>query len=289
VAVAAAMLRVFIENGDRTARAKARLKYLLDKWGVEKFLAETQKKLAFPLARVPLDQCQPAHPPIRHGHLGVYKQSQPGRNYIGVAIPVGRMTVRQMRRLADLAQHYGSGELRLTVFQNLLLPNVPDGFVETVKRQLVRLGFHYAATSVAGGLIACTGNAGCQYAATNTKAQAVALARHLESKLTLDQPLNIHLTGCPHSCAQHYIGDIGLLGVKTPLGEGYHVVLGGGWGPEQALGKEVFHGIPFSELPALLETVLRVYLERRQPGEAFSEFTRRHDLKTLQEMFGHGG
>ncbi len=283
VAVAAAMIRVFIENGDRTSRAKARLKYLIEKWGIEKFLAETQKKLAFPL--VCSGEFQPAHPPIRHGHLGVFKQKQPGRNYIGVAIPVGRMTVRQMRRLADIAGNYGSGELRLTVFQNLILPNVPDGFVESVKRNLVRIGLHYEATSIAGGLVACTGNTGCKYAATNTKGHAVALARYLESKLSLDRPLNIHLTGCPHSCAQHYIGDIGLLGVKTPLGEGYNVVLGGGWGSEQGIGQEVFRGISFQELPALLENVLRVYLERRQPGEAFHEFVRRHDLKTLQEMF----
>lgn len=285
VAVAAAMIRVFIANGDRTARGKARLKYLLDKWGVEKFLAETQTKLPFPLVKVPLDQCQAAHPPIRHSHLGVFKQSQPGRNYIGVAIPVGRMTVRQMRRLADLAQNYGSGELRLTVFQNLIIPNVPDGFVETVKRNLIKTGFHYEATSIAGGLVACTGNTGCKYAATNTKGQAVELARYLEAKLTLDQPINIHLTGCPHSCAQHYMGDIGLLGVKTPSGEGYTVTLGGGWGAEQGVGKEVFKGIAFSELPALLETVLRVYLDRRHAGEAFHEFVRRHDLKTLQELF----
>ncbi len=285
VAVAAAMIRVFIEHGDRTARNRARLKYLLDKWGVEKFLAATQQKLVFPLARVPPGDCQPAHPPLRHGHLGVYRQAQPGRNYIGVAIPVGRMTARQMRRLADVAEHYGAGELRLTVFQNLLIPHVPDGFVETVKRSLERIGFHHSATSFAGGLIACTGNAGCKYAATNTKTHAVALARHLETTLALDQPLNIHLTGCPHSCAQHYMGDIGLLGVKTPLGEGYNVVLGGGWGHEQAIGKEVFQGIPFSELPALLENVLRVYLGQRATGEAFHEFVRRHDLKTLQEMF----
>jgi ferredoxin-nitrite reductase len=285
VAVAVAMIRVFIEHGDRTDRKKARLKYLIDTWGIAKFMDEVQKKLSFPMARVPLDQCQPASPPVRHGHLGVFKQRQPGRNYIGAAIPVGRMTVRQMRRLADLAQHYGSGELRLTVFQNLLIPNVPDGFVETVKRNLIKTGYHYEATSIAGGLVACTGNTGCKWASTNTKGQAVALARYLEKKVALDRPINIHLTGCPHSCAQHYMGDIGLLGVKTPLGEGYNVVLGGGWGHEQAVGKEVFKAIPFDELPALLERVLTVYLERRQAGEAFHEFVRRHELGALQEMF----
>jgi ferredoxin-nitrite reductase len=289
VAVAVAMIRVFNEHGDRTDRKKARLKYLLDQWGVEKFLEETRKKLAFPLAPFAREKCQPAHPPIRHGHIGVYKQAQKGRNYIGVVIPVGRMHTRQMRRLAELAQNYGSGSVRLTPWQNLLIPDVPDGFVETVKRNLVRMGFHHSATTIAGGLIACTGNAGCKWAATNTKAQAVELAHYLEKRVKLDRPINIHLTGCPNSCAQHYMGDIGLLGTKVTLSgesvEAYTISLGGGFGNDQAVGKEVFKGIPFSGVPQLLERVLTVYLGRRRTGESFAEFTRRHEVKQLQEMF----
>lgn len=289
VAVAAAMIRVFSEHGDRTDRKKARLKYLLDRWGVPKFLEETAKKLAFPLVYVPREQCQYPHPPIRHGHVGVYRQLQKTLNYIGVAIPVGHMSVRQMRRLAELAKNYASGQVRLTPWQNLIIPDVPDGFVETVKRNLVRLGFHHSASSIAGGLVACTGNAGCKWAATNTKAHALELARHLESRVSLDQPINIHLTGCPNSCAQHYMGDIGLLGTKTTRGgeqvEGYHIVLGGGFGPQQGVGKEVFKGISVGEAPALLERILKTYLARRHTGESFAEFTRRHEVKALQEMF----
>jgi ferredoxin-nitrite reductase len=288
VAVAAAMIRVFHEHGDRTDRKRARLKYLIDKWGIPKFIDETRSKLAFRLVAVPGELCLPAHPPVPHGHIGVYKQAQPGRNYIGVVIPVGRMRTKQMRRLADLASNYGSGSLRLTPWQNLIIPDVPDGFVETVKRSLVRVGFHHEATAIAGGLVACTGNTGCKWASTDTKRQAVELARYLEQRVRLDQPINIHLTGCPHSCAQHYIGDIGLLGVKTTLGgaqvEAYNVTLGGGFGHEAAVGKEVFKGIPFSSLPALLERTLTVYLARRQAGESFAEFTRRHEVKALQEM-----
>ncbi len=289
VAVAAAMIRVFNEHGDRTDRKKARLKYLIDKWGLPRFVEETQKKLAFPLLRFPREHCLAPHPPVRHGHLGVYRQAQKGRNYIGVAIPVGRMQTKQMRRLAELAQHYGSGSVRLTPWQNLLIPDVPDGFVETVKRHLVRMGFHYSASAIAGGLVACTGNAGCKYASTHTKAHAVELARYLEKRVQLDRPINIHLTGCPNSCAQHYLGDIGLLGVKTMLNgasvEGYNVALGGGFGLEQAAGKEIFKGLPFSVIPKLLERVLRTYLARRQSGETLAEFTRRHEVKQLQEMF----
>jgi ferredoxin-nitrite reductase len=289
VAVAAAMIRVFIEHGDRTDRKKARLKYLLDSWGFEKFLRATQEKLAFPLLTLPLEQCEPRREALRHGHIGVYRQKQPGRNYIGVVVPVGILSTRQMRRLADIARDYGTGQLRLTPWQNLLLPDIPDGFVETVKRQLVRIGLHYHASNLQGGLVACTGNKGCKWSSTDTKGHALALGEYLGKRLQLDQPLNIHFTGCPNSCAQHYVGDIGLQGVKTGLGgasvEGYNIVFGGGYGKGQAVAKQVFTGIPFSAVPALLERALRVFLTRRQTGETFTEFTRRHEIKQLQEMF----
>jgi ferredoxin-nitrite reductase len=289
VAVSVAMLRVYLENGDRTDRRKARLKYLIDRWGIPKFLAEAQKKLALPLVQFPLEQCVYRPPPIKHGHIGVYRQKQKGKNYIGVAIPVGIMTTRQMRRLADLAANYGSGQARLTPWQNLLIPDVPDGFVGTVTRQLERMGFHYEATNILGGLVACTGSTGCKYAAADTKGNAVAIADYLNKRVQLDQPLNIHVTGCPHSCAQHYIGDIGLQAVKVNVGgeslEGYNIVFGGGYGSNSAIGREVFKGLPFAEIPKLLERVLRVYLERRDKNESFAAFTRRHELKPLQEMF----
>jgi ferredoxin-nitrite reductase len=291
VAVGAAIIRVYVEHGDRTNRKKARLKYLIDRWGIPKFLEEVEKKLSFPLSFFPFEKCVPPHPPVLHGHLGVYKQSQKNRNYVGVAIPVGRLRVRQMRRIADLARNYGSGELRLTVWQNLILPDIPDGFVETVKRSLIRIGLHYEATSITGGIIACTGNTGCKFAMTNTKGQGVELARYLDKKLHLDQPINIHLTGCPNSCAQHYIGDIGLLGVKVGKNEtqqeAYHVFFGGRAGFEQQLGKQVFHGVPFPELPALLEKVMKIYLQQRFGNETFIQFVTRHEVKQLQEIFSN--
>lgn len=290
VSVAVAMIRVFVENGDRTDRKKARLKYLIDKWGAEKFLTAVQGKLAFPLFKFPLAECIRRSPALRHGHIGVYRQKQKSKNYIGVVVPVGVLTVRQMHRLADMAAHYGSGQLRLTPWQNLLIPDVPDGFVETVKRQLVRMGLHHESTNIAGGLVACTGNTGCKWAATDTKGQALALAEQLGKRVQLDRPINIHLTGCPNSCAQHYIGDIGLQGVKVNGGggasaEGYNLVFGGGFGADAAIAREVFKGIAFSEIPALLERVLKTYLARRNSGESFASFTRRHEVKELQEMF----
>jgi ferredoxin-nitrite reductase len=194
-----------------------------------------------------------------------------------------------MRRLAEIAENYGSSQLRLTPWQNLILPDVPDGFVETVKRALVRMGLHHEATHVMGGLVACTGNKGCKWSSTDTKGHAVALGHYLNGKVNLDHPLNIHFTGCPNSCAQHYMGDIGLQGVKVSQGgqsvEGYNVVFGGGYGSDQACGRQVFTGVAHTELPGLLEHVLKVYLERRHSGETFATFTRRHEVGALQELF----
>ncbi len=286
VAVAAAMVRVFNENGDRTNRKKARLKYLLEKWGFERFVTETQKKLSFSLGRLPAAAVEPRRPHLKHGWVGVFRQEQRGLNAIGVGMPVGRMSVRQMRQLADLATSYGKGELRLTVWQNLLIPHVSDPFVETARRSLQRIGFHTEANSSTSGIIACTGNKGCKYSSADTKGHAVALAKALEKRrVELELPVNIHFTGCPHSCAQHYCGDVGLIAAKLPDGtEGYHVVLGGGMGHEAGIAREIFRGVRASEVPTLVEQVLTTYKARKNPGESFIEWTRRHSVKELQEF-----
>ncbi len=286
VAVSAAMIRVFAEAGDRTNRKKARLKYVLEKWGVEKFIEETQKKLAFPLGRLPLEACEPRRPVIKHGWLGAARQSQAGLNSIGLGAPVGRMSVRQMHALADLATNYGKGELRLTVWQSVIVPHVPEAFVETFKRSAARLGFFHEASAAAGGIIACTGNKGCKYSSADTKGHAVALMKHLGWRAVVDFPVNIHFTGCPHSCAQHYCGDIGLVAAKLADGsEGYHVVLGGGMDHEQGIAREVFRGVRADEVNALVDRFLATYTAQKQAGESFVGWVRRHSLKELQEKF----
>ncbi|WP_269522360.1 NirA family protein [Coraliomargarita parva] len=289
VPLAAAMVRVFIEHGDRTNRKKARLKYLIDDWGVEKFLEETQQKVAFDLVKLPLEQCEPRLPVLKHGHIGVYDEKTAGYNYIGVVIPVGRMLPEQMKSIAKLADQYGRGEVRLTAWQNLIIPGIKDEDVEAVKAAIIEAGFHYSSTTISGGLVACTGNAGCKYAASNTKSHALQLAEFLEQEIHLDQPINIHLTGCPHSCAQHYIGDIGLIGAKVKVGEesveGYAVVLGGGVDDKQAIAHEVFPGTAFEELKPLLLRVLQTYQEKREGQETFWEFTRRHSADELKALF----
>lgn len=293
-----AMLRVYIANGNRGDRKKARLKHLLETWSLTQYLEATEKLLGFKLLRSPLDEhgksAIEAAPPadMPHSHMGVFPQKQRGLNYVGVAVSVGQITPKQMLRLADLVDNYASGEIRLTVFQNLIIPNVPDAYVETLKKALVKMGLHWQQSNIRSGLAACTGNSYCKFAATNTKANALELAAHLEKRFKLDQPLNIHVTGCPNSCAQHYIGDIGLLGTRVKLGngteDGYHVFVGGGFGSNRNVGRQIFQGVSWDQMKPTVEKMIEGYLRRRQPGESFHQFTNRHDLNTLQVIFTNG-
>ena len=282
VAVAAAMIRVFDDNGDRTDRKKARLKYLVDKWGMEKFVAETQKRLAFRLMHVAAEECQPRRPIDRAGHLGVHPQKQLGLHYIGVSVPVGRLPVKQMRALADTSEQFGSGELRLTVWQNLLIPNIPVEHVAVAVECLRAAGLDCTAGTVLRGTVACTGNKGCRYAATDTKRHAVEIANSVDARFKIDQPINLHLTGCPHSCAQHYVGDIGLLGTKVKGEEGYQVVIGGGSDLDRGLARELISSIAYGDLQPALDSLFVAYTDRRTQGESFLQFSRRHSIEELQ-------
>jgi ferredoxin-nitrite reductase len=221
----------------------------------------------------------------------VYPQKQSGLNYIGATVPVGQITTKQMQRVAEIADLYGSGEVRLTVWQNFIIPNVADTYVTTVVKALRKLGFDTQQSNLRSGIIACTGNSYCKFAQANTKGHALELADYLDKRVKLDQPVNIHLTGCPNSCAQHYMGDIGLLGTKVKRAgetlDGYHVFIGGGFGKHQAVGRQVFNAIPHDELPSLLEKILRGYLRRRNGPESFQSFTTRHDLNELQAIFSN--
>ncbi|HTV07826.1 MAG TPA: NirA family protein [Candidatus Aquilonibacter sp.] len=284
VAVAAAMIRVFNDNGDRTDRKKARLKYLIDRWGVDRFLEETEKRLAFPLLRLPISECDPHMPVDPRGHLGIHAQKHPGLHYIGVAVPVGRLTVAQMRSVADIADRFGSGEIRLTVWQNLILPNIPTDKIETVQQALAAAGLSDSAGTFAAATIACTGNKGCRFSATDTKAHALQLSHHLDSLFKIDQPLNLHVTGCPHSCAQHYIGDIGLLGTKVGGEEGYQVLVGGGSDNRQGLGRELISTIRFPDLVPVMENLFNAYTKHRYPRESFLQYTRRHGIDQLKQQ-----
>ncbi len=288
IPVAAALMRVFIENGDRTNRKKARLKYLVDDWGIPKILEETAKKLTFAPRHFPLASCEPSAPKTKHGHLGIHPQTD-GKHYIGVLTPVGRMSVSQMHALADIADTFGRGEIRLTVWQNLIIPGISEENLQATITALQAAGLDHRNNSITGGLIACTGSQGCKFAAADTKAQAISLGDHLAQKMILDQPINIHLTGCQNSCAQHYIGDIGMMGtrVKSADGgtvDGYNIVLGGGVDDTQAIAREIWKSIPADEMPTLIEALLVVYLRDRLDDETFTTFANRHTADQLTHL-----
>src|SRR6266542_1917451 len=163
--------------------------------------------------------------------------------------------------------------------------------IAAAQARIEALGLSISATSIRAGLVACTGNVGCKFAASDTKRHAEEIARWCESRVALDAPVNIHLTGCHHSCAQHYIGDIGLLACKVQTSEdgdaveGYHIHVGGGFGPDAAIAPEIYHDVKAEDAPRIVERMLKAYLAHRaSPQESFLAFTRRHEAGALRSL-----
>ena len=289
--VADAIIRVFIENGDRTNRNKARMKYVLDAWGFDKYIAAVEEKLGRKLDRVDAAHVAPRRPTDRFSHVGVHAQAQPGLNWVGVVLPVGKMTTDQMRGLAKVAAECGDGQIRMTVWQNFIFSGVPDAKVAEVEARVEALGLSTKAAGIRSGLVACTGARGCKFAASDTKGHAMIIADHVERTVpALDVPVNVHLTGCHHSCAQHYIGDIGLIGAKVVVSEegdtveGYDVVVGGGFAENPKIGTEIWKAIKAEDVPTRVEALLNAYLARRQgPEESFQAFTARTGPEALRD------
>ncbi len=292
VPAAVAMIQVYIASGDRGNRKKARLKYVLDSWGFEKFLAEVEKIMGRTLRRLPQDACIAPPPVDKAAHLGVHTQKQSGLCYLGVDVPVGRLSVAQLRGLAGLASRFGSGTLRLTVWQNLLISDIREADLGEALQALTALGLTHEPDPIQAGLVACTGAEGCKFGQAPTKSTALAISAYLRGRVVLDQPVNIHLTGCHHSCAQHFIGDIGLIatGVEIPgyKGPGFHVFVGGGYGREGRIAVAARRSVPVAELPIEIERMLNLYLGLRRAGESFTDFTARQSTSELQSLFLEG-
>ncbi len=292
VRVADAIVRVFIRAGDRTERTRSRLKYLLDAWGFEKFLEAVEAELGAKLTRAPAGAVAPRPESDRMAHIGVHPQRQAGHNWVGVALPLGRLTCEQMRALAALSEELGDGDIRLTVWQNLLISGVRDACVAEVERRVAEIGLATSASNVRAGLVACTGSRGCKFSAADTKGYADRIATHIDAAgLVVDTPINIHATGCHNSCAQHYIGDIGLIGARVPVGEddtveGFHLLVGGGFGGDASIARELVRDVKGEDCPAVVEKMLRGYLARRSgPEETFAAFSRRHAIDELKAIF----
>ena len=291
--IADAIVRVFIEHGDRTNRLKARLKYVLDAWGFEKFLETVEEKLGRKLVRVSADAIAQRPEFDRLAHIGVHPQKQAGLNWIGIALKLGRLSAEQMRGLAKLSADFGDGDIRLTVWQNLLLSGVADANVTTVIAAIETLGLSTTTSVIRAGLVACTGATGCKFGNAHTKENADEIAAWCEDRVPLDSPVNVHLTGCHHSCAQHYIGDIGLIGARVPVNEdgdtapGYHVFVGGGFGADGIIARELVQNVKAEDAPKTVEQILKTYIANRASAdETFIKIAGRHDIDDLKRMVG---
>ena len=225
-------------------------------------------------------------------HIGVHKQKQEGLNWIGVSLPLGKVTCDQMRGLARIAQDLGDGDIRLTVWQNLLIPGVPDENVELAIAAIKKIGLAVEASQIRAGLIACTGNAGCRFAASNTKRHAAEIGDWCEPRVNIETPLNIHRHRLPSflraALHQRYRPDRARRWMSARMSipvEGYHLFTGGGFGPDADVGQEVYHDLKAEDAPQTVERLLKAYLAHRaSPDETFLTFARRHDGETLRKL-----
>ncbi|MFL2451358.1 MAG: NirA family protein [Verrucomicrobiales bacterium] len=299
VEIITALVKVYIQNGNRGNRGKARLVYLIKEWGNEKYIGKAQELLDGQL--VNFDFSDPLFselienhekPLIPHAHVGDHQQLQEGLSWLGVYIPVGILQSKEARLIAEVAKEFGTGDLRLTIFQNIIIPNIPRDRINAAREKLADGGLATEISLIKGGTVACTGNQHCKFSSSDTKSHATEIVQYLDNRITLDKPINIHVTGCPHSCAQHYIGDIGLLACKVSLNkkddpvEGYHIFIGGGFGPDKSrIGRQIFKSIPAgNSINQTIHAMLIAYLSKRKDKESFFEFTSRHNVDYLEKI-----
>ncbi|MDF5719304.1 MAG: precorrin-3B synthase [Rhizonema sp. PD37] len=282
--VVAALAQVYLDNVDSNSDRKPRLKHLLQNWGVPHYLEKAQCYLPFSCTKVSFKTTE-VNIDTDPFHLDVHPQKQQGLSYIGAVLPLGRLDTQQLRSLANLANAFGSGTLRLTPWQNLLISDIPNQYLTHVQDEIECLGLHCSATHIHGAMVACTGNTGCASSATDTKGQALALAKHLEEHTVLDVPVKIHFTGCPKSCAHHGRSDITLLGEQIEMDaavlEGYHIYVGYN---EQPFGQELYKNVLWAELPTKILQLLQIYkIKRTANNELFGEFADKYPVTQLRK------
>src|SRR5436190_11818245 len=198
--VCAAIALLFRDHGPRESRSRARLAFLLGEWGVPRFRKELESRLVRALPRAGRDARGDTH----NDHIGVYRQRQPGLNYVGLKTPVGRVTANQLDDLARLAERYGQGELRFTASQDVLLPHVPDARLGDLTQEPLLKELPYNPSEVRRGLVSCTGTDFCNLALIDTKTRAMALAREFEKHVGKTRPITVRWSGCPASCGNHH-------------------------------------------------------------------------------------
>jgi ferredoxin-nitrite reductase len=254
---------------------KPRLRQLVAHWGLNWFRSLLVSDFD--------DQCQLNPKIIRKSvaHLGIHRQRETGYSYMGLVLPLGQLSIDQLRGLGDVADQYGDGGLRLTPWQNVILPNVLDAELPKVIQELEKLGLQTDASHPAGSIAACRGKPGCQAAETNSHTHAQELIEQLLNRL--DHPLQIHISGCGKGCAHPLGSDIALLGISDGSIEGYEIYLRSG---NQTFGQLIFPMMPVEQATAMIDQIIHIYQQqRRTVQESFDDFVQRHPISDLHQLF----
>ena len=271
----------------RVSRVKARLKFMVDDIGADGIRERVEAKLGRKLADVALEpiQTQPGT------HIGVHAQKQEGLSYIGVPVHLGLISGDQMIAIADLVESFG-GDVRVTRQQNFIVTGVPNERIDAVSAQIEEIGFSLKINGVRAGSTACTGEPHCNFSVGETKQRLGALIEHLEGVFGDDiAELRLTLDGCPHSCAHHWVGDLGFQGTTGKDENGnrlsaYDIFVRGSLGPNPEIGKSIFRRVPTEELDVAVEGLIRGWLDGRANGESFTDFQRRLTNEELGELAG---
>ena len=287
VDVARTITRIFRDQqGLRESRDRARLKHLFTRegWTPERFLGEIEHRIGYSFDPAPREI---APEDVMRDHVGIHPQKQPGLSYVGASVLRGRLSGDQLAAAAELAERFGDGQLRTTIMQNLLFINIPNQRTRELAGELEKIGLHVEGSTFWRGAIACTGTEFCKLAISETKSFTRWLVEELEGRLPgFDQQLKLHVTGCPNSCGQHWIADIGLEGKKIKhdgrMVDAYYFCVGGAVGKHAAIGRPVGYRVPATEVPAALERLLASYLEEREPGENLRSYFSRHEAEEIR-------
>ena len=281
----AGVVRIFRDYGYRRLRNRARLKFLVAEWGIEKFRRVLEEEyLGYSLPDGP----KAPDNLVDRDHIGVHEQKD-GNVYIGVKPTLGHMSGEQLIALADLAERYGVTDLRFTPFKEVLLLGVKPEDVETLQAELEEMGLYSNPSEFRRGLLSCTGLEYCKLAHVTTKSRAIELADELEERFgDLDSPITISLNGCPNACARHQVSDIGLKGQMVDNGagekvEGFQVHLGGTIGEGANFGRKLRgHKVLSTQLTDYVTRVVQHYVDQREDGETFRTWVARADEEALR-------
>jgi ferredoxin-nitrite reductase len=296
----AALAQVYLDyiclhekNAGNSGR-KPRLRQILSDWGIETYLERVQQLLSFPLKYIEASQKHPISE--SYPNLGIHAQSQMGFYYLGISLPLGRMTTHQLRSISNLAQTYGSGELRLTPWQNLLITDVPKHQLSVLQAEIAKLGLH-TSNHFGSAIVACAGLSGCKSSATHTQTHALEMIGTLAQKVNLDRPINIHFSGCTKSCAQHSKSDIALVGTQIVesdrIVEAYDIFVGSpDLSSNSSFGRLIVRSLPAEEINGAIERMLQAYQRQRisepSSSQSFRAYVDSYPIPKLQQIFNLG-